>query len=62
MDTYHAAHWSDISYSSSEEEDERYRYDDCVDPLVKYLHTIVCTDERGTFRHLEIAPKDEPDL
>ena len=27
-----------------------------------YLSTIVCTDERGTFRHLEIAPKDEPDL
>ena len=27
-----------------------------------YLHTIVCTDERGTFGHLEIAPKDEPDL
>ena len=26
------------------------------------LHTIVCTDEHGTFRHLEIAPKDEPDL
>jgi hypothetical protein len=26
------------------------------------LRTIVCTDERGTFRHLEIAPKNEPDL
>ena len=26
MDTYHAAHWSDISYSSSEEdEDKRYK-------------------------------------
>ena len=24
-----------------------------------YLRTIVCTDERGTFRHLAIAPKDE---
>ena len=23
---------------------------------------IICTDERGTFRRLEIAPKDEPDL
>ena len=23
---------------------------------------IVCTDEHGTFRRLEIAPKDEPDL
>ena len=31
-------------------------------PWCLYLHTIVCTDERGTFRHLEIAPKDEPDL
>ena len=30
--------------------------------MVLYLRTIVCTDERGTFRHLEIAPKDEPDL
>ena len=27
-----------------------------------YLRTIVCTDEHDTFRHLEIAPKDEPDL
>jgi hypothetical protein len=26
------------------------------------VYTIFCTDERGTFRHLEIAPKDEPDL
>jgi hypothetical protein len=26
------------------------------------LLTIVYTDERGTFRHLETAPKDEPDL
>jgi hypothetical protein len=24
MDTYHAAHWSDISYSSSEEEENHY--------------------------------------
>ena len=31
-------------------------------PWRLYLHTIVCTGERGTFRHLEIAPKDEPDL
>ena len=26
------------------------------------MRTIVCIDERGTFRRLEIAPKDEPDL
>jgi hypothetical protein len=38
------------------------RYDDCVVLWCLYLHTIVCTDERGTFRHLEIASKDEPDL
>ena len=38
------------------------RYDGCVAPWCLYLHTIVCTDERGTFRHLEFAPKDEPDL
>ena len=38
------------------------QYDDCVVPWCLYLHTIVCTDERGTFRRLEIAPKDEPDL
>ena len=38
------------------------QYDGCVVPLCLYLRTIVCTDERGTFRHLEIAPKDEPDL
>ena len=40
-------------------------YDGCVVPwclYLLYLHTIVCTDERGTFRRLEIAPKDEPDL
>ena len=38
------------------------RYDGCVVPWCLYLHTIFCTDERGTFRRLEIAPKDEPDL
>jgi hypothetical protein len=37
-------------------------YDGCAVPWCLYLHTIVYTDERGTFRHLEIAPKDEPDL
>jgi hypothetical protein len=26
------------------------------------MHIIVCAYERGTFKHLEIAPKDEPDL
>ena len=31
-------------------------------PWCLYLRTIVCTDECGTFRYLEIAPKDEPDL
>ena len=31
-------------------------------PWCLYLHTIVCTGERGTFRHLEIAPKEKPDL
>ena len=38
------------------------RYDGCVVPWCLYLRAIVCTDERGTLRHLEIAPKDEPDL
>ena len=38
------------------------RYDGCMVPLCLYLGTIVCTDEHGSFRHLEIAPKDEPDL
>ena len=36
------------------------RYDGCMVPWCLYLRTIVCTDERGTFRSLEIAPKDEP--
>ena len=31
-------------------------------PWCLYLRTTVCTDERGTFRRLEIAPKHEPDL
>ena len=31
-------------------------------PWCLYLRTIVCTDEHGTFKHLEITPKDEPDL
>ena len=35
------------------------QYDGCVVPWCLYLRTIVCTDERGTFRRLEIAPKDE---
>ena len=30
--------------------------------MVFIVAYIVCTDEHGTFRHLEIAPKDEPDL
>ena len=34
------------------------RYDGCVVPCRLYLRI----DERGTFRRLEIAPKDEPDL
>ena len=38
------------------------QYDDCVVPWCLFLRTIVCTDERGTFRRLEIAPKNEPDL
>ena len=38
------------------------QYDACVVPWCLYLSTIVCTDERGTFRCLEIAPKNEPDL
>ena len=38
------------------------RYDGSMVPWCLYLCTIVCTDEHGTFRHLEIAPKDEPDL
>ena len=38
------------------------RYDGCVIPWCLYLHTIVCSDERGTFRRFKIAPKHEPDL
>ena len=38
------------------------RYEGCVVPWGLYLRTIVCTDECGTFRHLEIAPKDEPEF
>ena len=38
------------------------RYGGCVVPWCLYLHTIVCTDECGTFRGLELAPNDEPDL
>ena len=38
------------------------RHDICVVPWCLYLRTIVCTDERGTFRHSEIAPKDQPYL
>ena len=38
------------------------RYDGWVVPWYLYLRTIVCTDERGTFTHLEIAPKYDADL
>ena len=38
------------------------RYDGCVVPWCLYLGTIVFVDERGTFKCVEIAPKDEPDL
>ena len=37
-------------------------YDGYMVPWCLYLHTIICIDEHGTFRRLEIAPKDEPDL
>ena len=37
------------------------QYDGCMFPWCLYLRTIVCTDERGTFRRLEITSKDEPD-
>ena len=38
------------------------RYDGFVVPWCLYLHTIVCTDERGTFRRLEIVSKEDSDL
>ena len=38
------------------------QYDGCVVQWCLYLRTLVCTDERGSFMHLEIAPKDEQDL
>jgi hypothetical protein len=38
------------------------RYNGCVVPWCLYFHTVVCTDECGTFRCLEIAAMDEPDL
>ena len=38
------------------------QYDGCVVPWCLYLHTIVCTDERDTFKRLEMDHKDEPDL
>ena len=38
------------------------RYVGCVVSWCLYLDTVVCTDERGTFRRLEIAHKDETDL
>jgi hypothetical protein len=31
-------------------------------PWCLYLRTIVCADERDTFRRLEFASKDEPEL
>jgi hypothetical protein len=37
-------------------------YDGCVVAWCLYLRTIVSADERGTFRLLEIAPKDEQDF
>ena len=36
------------------------RYNSCVVPWCLYFRTIVCTDECGPFRHLEISPCDEP--
>ena len=38
------------------------RYNGCVVLWCLYLRNIVCADERGTFRRLEIARKNEPDL
>jgi hypothetical protein len=36
----------------------RERYNGCMVPWCLCLHTIVCTDECGTFRRSEIAPKE----
>ena len=33
------------------------RYDGCMVPCGLYLHTIVCTDERGTFRRWKLIPR-----
>ena len=33
-----------------------------VVPQCLFLRTIDCADEHGTFRRLEITPKDEPEL
>ena len=38
------------------------QHDGWTFPWCLYLYIIVWTDECGTFRHLEIVPKDEPDL
>uniref|UniRef100_A0A4W5QE02 non-specific serine/threonine protein kinase n=1 Tax=Hucho hucho TaxID=62062 RepID=A0A4W5QE02_9TELE len=52
----------DLHFSTKVHSSLPERYDSCVVPWCLYLRTIVCTDERGTFRRLEISPKDEPDL
>ena len=38
------------------------RYDGCLVPWCLYLCTIVYTEPCGTFRRLELASTDEPDL
>ena len=38
------------------------RYDGGMVPWCLFLRSIVCTDEYGIFGHLEIPPKDQPDL
>ena len=37
-------------------------YNGCIVPWCLYLCTIVCTGDSGSFRRLEMSPKDEPDL
>ena len=48
--------------NNNRENDRTHLLPERYDSWCLYLRTIVCTDEHGTFRHLEIDPNDEPEL
>lgn len=60
----HISHQNVFSHTSGTQNTSPVfeQYDGWTSPWHLYLCLIVCTHEHGTINHLEILPKDQPDL